>query len=51
MQIEISHSDALDFRCDVLVLKHAQALYGVDEAVVQRLVATGSDIASGLTQG
>jgi len=44
MQIEIIHGDALEFVCDVLVLKHAQALYGVDSLVVHHLETAGSSI-------
>jgi hypothetical protein len=38
--IEVAEADALAFSADVLVLKHAQALYGVDAKAVE---ATGSD--------
>src|SRR5687767_12325627 len=31
--IEVKNDDALSFPCDVLILKYAQALYGVDKAV------------------
>lgn len=41
MQIEVRHGDALTLDADVLVLKYAQALYGVDKAVVQRLDQLG----------
>ena len=37
MEISIVQADALAFGADVLVLKHAQALYGVDAQVVRRL--------------
>jgi hypothetical protein len=35
--IRVKHADALTYRADLLVLKYAQTLYGVDEAVVRRL--------------
>ncbi len=37
MEISIVRADALAFRADVLVLKYAQARYGVDAQVVRRL--------------
>lgn len=37
VEIRVKTADALTFKSDVLVLKHAQALYGVDSAVVERL--------------
>jgi hypothetical protein len=37
VEISIVQADALGFGADVLVLKHAQALYGVDAQVVRRL--------------
>jgi hypothetical protein len=43
--VEIQNSDVLDFRCDVLALKYAGALYGADEAVAERM---GSDFANRL---
>jgi len=42
--ISIEEGDALTFRADVLALKYAQALYGVDEAVVDCLSQAGQDI-------
>ncbi len=41
MDIRVLQGDALEISADVLVLKYAQALYGVDELVVDRLEATG----------
>jgi hypothetical protein len=41
MDIRVLQGDALEISADVLVLKYAQALYGVDELVVHRLEATG----------
>jgi hypothetical protein len=40
MDIRVLQGDALEISADVLVLKHAQNLYGVDELVVRRLEAT-----------
>lgn len=37
--IQVTCADALAFKADVLVLKHAQALYGIDGAAYQRLIA------------
>lgn len=31
MDIQVAHGDALETDADVLVLKHAQATYGVDD--------------------
>jgi hypothetical protein len=39
MDIRVLQGDALEISADVLVLKYAQALYGVDELVVDRLEA------------
>lgn len=39
--IKVVNHDALTYRCDVLVLKHAQAWYGLDEAVMRLLVEDG----------
>jgi hypothetical protein len=44
MDIQVVHGDALETDADVLVLKHAQATYGVDEVVVQRLEASGTAV-------
>jgi hypothetical protein len=41
MDIRVLQGDALEIAADVLVLKYAQALYGVDELVVERLEAAG----------
>src|SRR6476620_6162506 len=40
MDIQVMRGDALETDADVLVLKHAQATYGVDKLVVERLEAT-----------
>jgi len=42
--IKIVDGDALLFPADVLALKYAQSLYGVDAAVVERLIDNGQDI-------
>lgn len=41
IRVSIQNDDALRFRADVLVLKYARALYGVDAAVYTRLTQTG----------
>src|SRR5262249_2122942 len=41
MEIRVLQGDALEISADVLVLKHAQALYGVDKLVVDELEARG----------
>ncbi len=43
IRVTIETDDALRFRADVLVLKHAQALYGVDGAAYEKLVAAGTE--------
>ena len=40
MDIQVVHGDALETAADVLVLKHAQATYGVDDHVVHLLDGT-----------
>jgi len=40
----IECGDALRIECDVLVLKHAQALYGVDATVISALEAAGISV-------
>jgi hypothetical protein len=42
--IRVECADALTFKADVLVLKHAQALYGVDELAVEALEQGGVDV-------
>jgi|SRR5579859_2405230 len=44
MNIQVLQADALEVTADVLVLKYAQALYGVDELVVDRLETKGAPI-------
>jgi hypothetical protein len=44
MEIQILEGDALEVSADVLVLKYAQRLYGVDELAVNRLEAGGFQI-------
>lgn len=48
MEILIVEGDALEISADVLVLKYAQNLYGVDALVVNRLEAAGSQVRNGL---
>jgi hypothetical protein len=43
-QIDVLHGDVLTHQADVLVLKFAQNLWGVDNKVVQRLVQAGSTL-------
>jgi hypothetical protein len=44
MEILIVEGDALEISADVLVLKYAQDLYGVDELAFNRLEAAGSQV-------
>jgi hypothetical protein len=44
ISVRVEHGDVLRTSCDVLVLKHAQALYGVDAAVVSALEAEGLSV-------
>jgi hypothetical protein len=44
VDISIVQGNALEIDADVLVLKYAQALHGVDELVVERLEAAGQGI-------
>jgi hypothetical protein len=44
MEILIDEGDALEVSADVLVLKYAQDLYGVDELVFNRLEAAGLQV-------
>jgi hypothetical protein len=48
IKIEVERGDALAYECDVLGLKYAQALFGVDESVVEHLSTTGVDLESRL---
>lgn len=41
-EIRVERGDVVDFDCDVLVLKYAQARYGADEAVARALRAAGT---------
>lgn len=43
IKVAVQHGDALTYEADVLVVKHAQALYGLDEIVHDRLAGTGED--------
>lgn len=44
ISIGVRHGDALMFKADVLALKYADSLYGVDSAVVRALAAAGVDV-------
>jgi hypothetical protein len=46
INITVEFGDALNVSADVLALKYAQALYGVDNIVVERLSESGQDIMS-----
>lgn len=46
--ISIREGDALEFECDVLILKYAQKLYGVDKAAFERISSTQPEVAAGL---
>jgi hypothetical protein len=48
IQIEVVHGDALSFAADVLAVKYAQYLFGVDWAVAERLESAGIQFASQL---
>jgi len=48
MKITVNNGNALNFKADVLALKYAQALFGVDYAVVERLSEEGIDISNSL---
>ena len=48
ISIAVEKGDALAFPCEVLVLKYAQALYGVDHAAVNVLESGGIEIAAKL---
>jgi hypothetical protein len=44
MNIRVVEGDALDTKADVLVLKYAQKLYGVDQLAVSRLESAGQSM-------
>ncbi len=48
IEVVIEHGDIVDFNADVVVLKHAQQLYGADAAVAKRLSVVSPDIFSAL---
>src|SRR6516164_7796505 len=48
MDIRVLQGDALEISADVLVLKYAQALYGVDQLVVNRLEVTRPEVPDNL---
>jgi hypothetical protein len=43
-RIRLTLGDIVDTPCDVLVVKHAQALYGADRAVVEALISGGAQV-------
>jgi hypothetical protein len=43
VQITFLKGDALSYRSDVLILKHAQALYGLDRTVAEMLATSADD--------
>jgi hypothetical protein len=45
VKIKVLHGDVLSVRADVLILKYAQALYGVDASVFLALQTAGTQIA------
>src|SRR5262245_58722587 len=44
VRLEVVHDDVLRYDADVIALKFAQALYGVDLKVVRRLSDNGIDV-------
>jgi hypothetical protein len=48
VRLEVVHADVFDYRADVLALKFAQDLYGIDAKVVGRLSANSIDVKSRL---
>ena len=48
IRLEVVHGDALEYPTDVLALKFAQDLYGVDAKVVRRLPSNGISVESRL---
>ena len=48
IRLEVVHGDALEYPADVLALKFAQHLFGVDRAVVGRLERKGVQVGSRL---
>lgn len=45
LTVSVEHADILDFTCDVLILKYAQAFYGAD-ALVSEVLTKKSEISS-----
>jgi hypothetical protein len=43
ISIKVEEKDALSFSADVLALKYAQAFYGLDAEVAERMIAKGTD--------
>lgn len=50
VKIRVEHGDALTFEADVIVLKYAQELYGLDYQVVKSLEQKGIEIRSKLPE-
>jgi hypothetical protein len=50
IRIRVQEADALTMEADVLALKYAQALYGIDQAVAYRLVDAGLELNSMLPE-
>jgi hypothetical protein len=50
IRLEVVHGDALEYPAEVLALKFAQHLYGVDRNVVSRLAANGISVNSRLPE-
>ena len=50
IRLEVVHGDALEYPTDVLALKFAQDLYGVDAKVVRRLSSNGISVESRLPE-
>ena len=44
ISVKVENADALRFKADILVLKHAQALYGVDKATYNSFRIAGSPV-------
>ena len=44
VEVKVESGDVLSVRADVLILKHAQVLYGADAEVFLALQAAGTDI-------
>ena len=49
--IEVVNDDAITYQSDILVLKYAQNLYGLDRAIVSIFERDGLSIQSGTAKG